>query len=317
MAHIGRHEMGWSDVRKGADVYAADDKKIGNVADVTPEYVHVSKGFLFTKDLYIPKNAIRRVEDGKVYLSAPSDRIESMNWTEPQRGRFTEREGDVRMPVREEELEVGKTMRKVGEVEISKEVTEEKRTMRVPRVHEEVTVERERVDRPAEGPIEKGEHIRVPIREEEIHVEKRPVVKEELVVRRRPVVKEEEVTETVRKEHPRIERHGAEEHHERPTGEHYERPAGMRPHATGREEYITVQRGWDVYCSDGKKIGDVGEVTPEYIHVKKGFLFTKDLWIPADAVDFAEQGKVYLRTPCDKVESMPWYEAPKGRRIGM
>ncbi len=79
----------------------------------------------------------------------------------------------------------------------------------------------------------------------------------------------------------------------------------------------TIHKGSDVYCSDDKKIGDVSEITTEYIHVKKGFLFTKDLYIPASAVDHVEHDKVYLNVPCDRVESFNWNQPPHGTRLGM
>ncbi|MBI2954931.1 MAG: YsnF/AvaK domain-containing protein [Chloroflexi bacterium] len=293
------HKMGFTDIRKGAEVFAADNRKIGEVDDVTPDYIRIGRGFLFKTEQYIPKDAVSRVEAGRVFVNTPSDRIESMHWNEPPAGRYTgAREGEMRVPVREEELEVGKRVRKAGEVEIGKEVTEEKRTTSVPRMHEEVSVERERVERPAERPVGTSETMRVPIREEEVHVEKRPTVKEELVVKKHPVVEEERVTETVRKEHPRVERHSAEGRFESATG------TGLR--GGERVRYDQIQKGWEVYCSDNKKIGDIEDVTRDYIHIRKGFLFTTDLYIPASAIEFAEPGRVFINIPCSKVESMPW-----------
>lgn len=45
-----------------------------------------------------------------------------------------------------------------------------------------------------------------------------------------------------------------------------------------------VQVGWDVYGSDGEKVGDVSDVGSNYLLVTKGFLFTKDIYIPPSAV---------------------------------
>lgn len=80
---MARHRMSYSDIQKGDDVLGSDNKKIGDVDEVTPSYLHVSKGFLFTTDLYIPRDAVTNVEDHTVYLNVPSDRIEQMHWTEP------------------------------------------------------------------------------------------------------------------------------------------------------------------------------------------------------------------------------------------
>ena len=53
-----------------------------------------------------------------------------------------------------------------------------------------------------------GEEIRIPVREEQIFVEKRPVVKEEVTVGKRVVQDTERVGGEVRKEEVRVEREG-------------------------------------------------------------------------------------------------------------
>jgi uncharacterized protein (TIGR02271 family) len=69
--------------RQGADVYSSDGQKIGDIADVGSNYLHVSTGFLgLGGDLYIPFSAVSRVEDDKVYLNVSKDRVTSMGWTE-------------------------------------------------------------------------------------------------------------------------------------------------------------------------------------------------------------------------------------------
>ena len=60
----------------------------------------------------------------------------------------------------------------------------------------------------SDRPIGEGETIRVPVREEEVTVEKRPVVTEEISIGKRPVQETEQVSGTVRREEARIEREG-------------------------------------------------------------------------------------------------------------
>ncbi len=71
-----------------------------------------------------------------------------------------------------------------------------------------------------------------------------------------------------------------------------------------------IEHGWDVFGSDGDKIGDVSDVGPNYVLVTKGFLFTKDIYIPTSAITGVEHDRVYLNIAKDQVDSMGWDQAP-------
>ena len=73
-----------------------------------------------------------------------------------------------------------------------------------------------------------------------------------------------------------------------------------------------VRAGWDVYGSDGDKIGDVGDVGSDYLMVTKGFLFTKDIYIPTSAITGIDQDRVYINVAKDQIDSMGWDQAPAG-----
>jgi uncharacterized protein (TIGR02271 family) len=118
-------------------------------------------------------------------------------------------EDELRVQRSEEELRASVRERETGGVNVRKRVRTDREEVRVPKKREEAQVERvpaeergvsETGERGASG-VDIGEdEIRVPIIEEEIVVEKRPVVKEEIRIRKN-VVEEEEVVETdVRKE---------------------------------------------------------------------------------------------------------------------
>ncbi|HEY3058123.1 MAG TPA: YsnF/AvaK domain-containing protein [Chloroflexota bacterium] len=115
-----------------------------------------------------------------------------------------------RMQLREEELHAQRTPVETGRVSLGKEVTEEQRTLEVPVRREEVTVERHPVERhPSDRPIEEsGRTIEVPVREERVEVEKRPVVYEEVGIAKRQVTETERVSDTVRREEARVDREG-------------------------------------------------------------------------------------------------------------
>ena len=101
----------------------------------------------------------------------------------------------------EEELRVGTREREAGAARVRKRVRTDREQVRVPIRREEVTVERVPVaDRDASQVEIGGGEVQIPVVEEEIVVEKRPVVKEELRIRKHVVEEEEIVEEDVRKE---------------------------------------------------------------------------------------------------------------------
>jgi len=108
---------------------------------------------------------------------------------------------ELRVQRSEEELRVGTREREAGSVNIRKRVRVDREQVRVPTRREEVKVERVPVEGRAtpEAEIGGGE-VQIPVVEEEIVVEKRPMVKEELRIRK-DVVEDEEVVEAdLRKE---------------------------------------------------------------------------------------------------------------------
>jgi uncharacterized protein (TIGR02271 family) len=115
----------------------------------------------------------------------------------------------ARIEVREEELQAHKQLVEAGEVRVRKEVVTEHRTLEVPVQREEVVIERQApTGEPAASDIRPGEEIRIPVRKEQVSVEKRPVVKEEVTVGKRVVQGTEQVGGEVRREEVRVEREG-------------------------------------------------------------------------------------------------------------
>ena len=128
---------------------------------------------------------------------------------EAMRGASTRETGGETIRLREEELQAQKRPVETGAVGIRKEVVEEQRTMDVPVTREEAVIERHPVERrPSDEPIGEGGTVRVPLREEQVEVEKRPVVTEEVSLGKRAVQDTEQVSGTVRREEARIEQKG-------------------------------------------------------------------------------------------------------------
>jgi uncharacterized protein (TIGR02271 family) len=115
-----------------------------------------------------------------------------------------------RLQLREEQLDIEKDRVQAGEVRLRKEVVTEQRDIEVPVTREEVVIERHAAEgekRPG-GAIGEDEEVRIPLMEEEVRVEKTPVVREEVSVRKRQVQDTQAVSETVRREEAQIDREG-------------------------------------------------------------------------------------------------------------
>ncbi|MGH2559132.1 MAG: DUF2171 domain-containing protein [Thermomicrobiales bacterium] len=64
----------------GTEVFDANGDKVGKVEHIGPDYIMVEKGFIFHKDLYIPKSAISNYEGGQIYLSVTNDEAKNRGW---------------------------------------------------------------------------------------------------------------------------------------------------------------------------------------------------------------------------------------------
>lgn len=109
----------------------------------------------------------------------------------------------------EEELTIGKHEVEAGEVRVGKHVETERINEPVSRMRERVRIERRPVSEQTRGAAPFGdEEIRVPLHEEEVHVEKRPVVKEELVISKERVEETKNVQADVKKERFDVDKQG-------------------------------------------------------------------------------------------------------------
>ena len=110
-------------------------------------------------------------------------------------------EDELRVQRAEEELRARTREREAGAMRVRKRVRTERERIRVPKRREEVRVERVLVEPRETSEAEIGEdEFVVPFLEEEVVVEKRPVVKEEIRLRKEVVEDEEVVERDVRKE---------------------------------------------------------------------------------------------------------------------
>ena len=122
-----------------------------------------------------------------------------------QPGSDLEDEDELRVQRSEEELVAGTREREAGAIKVRKRVRNYRERIEVPTKHEEVSVERVAVSGEASEAQIGAEEVSVPVVEDEVVVQKKPVVKEEIRVRK-DVVHERQIVEgDVRREEVEIE----------------------------------------------------------------------------------------------------------------
>jgi uncharacterized protein (TIGR02271 family) len=171
-------------------VYGAGDQMIGRVEKIHGDGFHVA-------GQHIGRDQVMRVEHNRVYLQGTGTATGRAAGTATGAAH-----GEVRVPVVEEQLSVGKREVDLGEVEIRRRVVEEQQSVPVTLRHEEVTIDQ--VGTPAR-PLQAGEEafqegtIRVPVRGEEAVVAKDTVVTGEVVVEKDVTQEQRTVNDTVRR----------------------------------------------------------------------------------------------------------------------
>jgi len=208
---------------RGWDVVTTDGRKVGRVEDlvvdttamkvrhliVEPTGVAATSSggtiLLNTADVDLQGNSRRIVArsfPGSQGATGVVDRTSDRTAAASAASTARDIEGDEKVLTRaEEELKINKREVSGGEARVSKHVETEHVSQPVTRRREEVVVERRPVEAGARGDasISEGE-VRVPLMEEEVTVEKRPVVKEELVIGKRVVEERDTVEADVRRE---------------------------------------------------------------------------------------------------------------------
>jgi uncharacterized protein (TIGR02271 family) len=142
-----------------------------------------------------------------------------MSMDDTESGEFRERERDheglsqsgsdledeLRVQRSEEELRAGTREREAGHVNVRKRVRTNRERIEVPTRREEVSVERVPVEGGAtEAQIGENE-VSVPVVEDEVVIQKKPVAKEEIRVRKDVVHERQIVEEDVRREEVEVE----------------------------------------------------------------------------------------------------------------
>lgn len=213
---------------EGAAIYDAGGDKVGTVSEhgVQDGNLVIHHG-MFRQDVYVPLSAIQRNDADGVYLNMYKDDLLNQDMGAPAMNDTMTGTGidesdrvmtnttattmnaadvsteDVRVPVREEELVVGKQQEELGRVHLHKDVVEEQETVSAPVTREEVRVERVPVQGQDMGNDPNAfteQDIDVPVMGEELVAGKRATVKEEVRLHKDAITQDQKVSDTVRKE---------------------------------------------------------------------------------------------------------------------
>jgi len=208
-------------LRRGMHVYGTDDRSVGTIDRWDDDNVYVG-GRAYRRSMF------DRFDNDRLYFSSEGYRsYQSMAGSEIGDAVAG---GEVRVPVREERLDVEKRQGEMGSVDVHKEVITEQVDIPVTLRHEEVSIERVDVpDRPiavgdAADAFKEGT-IRVPVRGEEAVARKEAFVTGEVVIDRDVVSEQQTVSDTVRKERVDVDenfsraREGFRQHFEGRRGE--------------------------------------------------------------------------------------------------
>jgi uncharacterized protein (TIGR02271 family) len=115
----------------------------------------------------------------------------------------------AKLLLRKEKLDITKNRVQKGEVELGKEIIEERKEVDVPVSREEVVIERKSLNNEASDcPISCEETIRIPVSEERVDVSKNTVVTGEVSAHKRSIEDTRHIDETLKREEAIVNKTG-------------------------------------------------------------------------------------------------------------
>lgn len=191
----------WDEVIK-KEARGIDDYDLGEVQQVSSEYVITQKGIVNTKWFQIPKRLAQDFDGSKLVLKVSEEEATMMYAKDELPLDEDQEESEKTVSLVEERLEPRKR-EIVEEAILVKEPVRETKQMDVSLTHEELVLERKLVTeaRPTdEKPVETRTEIKIPLTREQVESTKQSYVKEEVVVKKKPVTETRNITEEVTSE---------------------------------------------------------------------------------------------------------------------
>jgi uncharacterized protein (TIGR02271 family) len=205
---------------RGFTVVGPDGRQLGTVDDLIIDTAAMKVRYLVVKKSGTEAHRADTTDSillpvADVEVRSSSEQVIARRFTGNERSWMRTSVGSAsdqdraRLTRSEEELQVGKREVSKGEARVSKHVETEHVSQPVTRRHEEAFIERRPVEAGARGDASISEdELRIPLKEEELVVDKRAAVKEELVVGKRMVEERDTVEADLRREEFDIENTG-------------------------------------------------------------------------------------------------------------
>ena len=201
------HVTDWNEVIK-KEARGRNDADLGEVLEVKDDIVVTERGILNKEKFYLPKS-IPHEFNGHTLLFDITEEEAKERFTnesvltqgaEIQSTSTTMSDTEKPIPVIEEKLEVSKK-ETIQEAKVIKEPKIEFKTVDVELTHEELIIEKRPVDKTSsasstsEQIVQSKTEISIPLKKEDIVLEKKPYVKEELVIKKKPVSETKTISE--------------------------------------------------------------------------------------------------------------------------
>ena len=191
----------WDEVIK-KEARGIDDYSLGEVRQVTSEYVITHKGIVNTKWFQIPKHLAQEFDGNQLIFKITEKDAKDLYIKHESPLDDNEEGPDTTVSLIEERLEP-RTKLMTEEATIVKEPIKETKHADVNLTHEELVLERRPLSEPQmtdDDPVESRTEIIIPLKREEIETTKQSYVKEEVIVTKKPITETMTITEELTSE---------------------------------------------------------------------------------------------------------------------
>ena len=191
----------WDEVIK-KEARGIDDYNLGEVRQVTSEYVITHKGIVNTKWFQIPKHLAQAFDGNQLILKVTEKEAKDLYIKHESSLEEDQEDSQITVSLVEERLEP-RTKQIMEEATIVKEPIKETKHMDVSLTHEELVLERRPLSEPQmtdEEPVDARTEIKIPLKREEIETTKQSYVKEEVIVTKKPITETKTITEELTSE---------------------------------------------------------------------------------------------------------------------
>jgi uncharacterized protein (TIGR02271 family) len=180
-----------------------DDYDLGEVQEVTADNILTQKGIVEKKWFQIPKQLALGFDGDMLTLNVTEEQAKAMYVIDrPTEEKNQNEESETTIPLVTEKLEPAKT-EVIEEANIIKKPVKETKQVEMNLTHEELIIERRPLDEPRpidEDPVDSTTVIKIPLKREEVEINKQSYITEEIVAKKKPVTETRTILEQVTSE---------------------------------------------------------------------------------------------------------------------